>query len=189
MGDFKLYFGTGWEHIISLDATDHLLFILALGAVYSLRHIKQVAILVTAFTIGHSVTLALSAFDIIRFSTAWVEFLIPVTICITAASNMIKRTAQNMGVHYVLALGFGLIHGMGFANTIRFMLAKGQTIALPLFSFNLGLEAGQLLVVGIILGTHWVVVEKGKRKQSHWIGVISLLTFIWGAWLAINRIP
>ncbi len=189
MEDFKLYFATGWEHIISLDAIDHLLFIFALGAIYSIKHIKQVAILVTAFTIGHSITLALSTFDVIQFNSNWVEFLIPVTICLTAATNIIKRTLNNISIHYGIALCFGLIHGMGFANTIRFMLAKGQAITIPLFSFNLGLEVGQLIVVFVILGLHWFFVEGNRLQRKYWVASISIFTFFWGAWLAWQRIP
>ena len=89
--DFLFYFKLGWSHIVSLDALDHQLFILALVAVYTTRHLKQILILVTAFTIGHSVTLALSVFDVIRFSSKWVEFLIPCTIFLTALFNLFRK--------------------------------------------------------------------------------------------------
>src|ERR1700712_5673473 len=153
MSDFAFYFKMGWEHIISKDALDHQLFILALACVYTLTDIKRVLILVTAFTIGHSLTLALSVLDIIRFSSKWVEFLIPCTIFITAFTNLLQVDKPNTGkrLNYYLALGFGLIHGMGFANTIRIMLAKDQSIGLGLFGFNIGLEAGQICVVAIVL--------------------------------------
>src|SRR3978361_132539 len=153
MSDFAFYFKMGWEHIISKDALDHQLFILALACVYTIPDIKRVLILVTAFTIGHSLTLALSVYDIIRFSSKWVEFLIPCTIFITALNNIfqIKSAAKSARINYYLALCFGLIHGMGFANAIRMMLARDQSIGLGLFGFNIGLEAGQILVVAIIL--------------------------------------
>src|SRR3984957_19452961 len=152
MSDFVFYFGLGWHHIISLDALDHQLFILALAAVYTFKNIKRVLILVTAFTLGHSLTLALSVLDIIRFSSKWVEFLIPCTIFITALNNIfqIDSKGKSARINYYLALCFGLIHGMGFANAIRIMLAKDQTIGWGLFGFNVGLEAGQIFCVGII---------------------------------------
>ena len=130
MQDFGFYFGIGWEHIISKNALDHQLFIAAIAAIYLLKDWKQVLILVTAFTIGHSVTLALSVFDVIRFSSSWVEFLIPCTIIITAVSNLFQKkfTAKSIRINYFLALAFGLIHGMGFANSIRFMLASDQSV-------------------------------------------------------------
>src|ERR1700712_2626083 len=147
MSDFALYFETGWHHIISWDALDHILFIIALAAIYLVANWKQVLVLITAFTIGHSLTLALSVYDIIRFNGKWVEFLIPCTIVATAGFNLLVKDfkPKSLRLNYFLALFFGLIHGMGFANTIRFMLAKGQNIALPLLSFNIGLEAGQII--------------------------------------------
>jgi hypothetical protein len=106
MGDFGFYFRLGWEHIISTDALDHQLFIAALAAIYLLKDWRQVLILVTAFTIGHSLTLALSVLDIVRFPTNWVEFLIPLTIVITAISNLFQKkfTARSVSVNYFLAL-------------------------------------------------------------------------------------
>ena len=98
MTDFGFYFSLGLEHIISRDALDHQLFILALAAIYLLKDWKQVLVLVTAFTIGHSLTLALTVFNIIRFPSAWIEFLIPCTIVITAISDLFqKNKAQFMG--------------------------------------------------------------------------------------------
>src|SRR4051794_25092732 len=120
MSDFALYFKTGWQHIISWNALDHILFIIALAAIYLVANWKQVLVLVTAFTIGHSLTLALSVYDIIRFSSQWVEFLIPCTIVATAVFNFRAKDykPRSLRINYFLALFFGLIHGMGFANTI-----------------------------------------------------------------------
>src|SRR5476649_2637916 len=111
MSDFAFYFKLGWEHIISKDALDHQLFILALACVYTIGDIRRVLILVTAFTIGHSLTLALSVYDIIRFSSKWVEFLIPCTIFVTALNNILLIDKKNVSarINYYLALGFGLI--------------------------------------------------------------------------------
>src|ERR1700710_423565 len=126
MQDFSLYFTWGWHHIISWDALDHQLFIAALAAIYLLKDWRQVLVLVTAFTIGHSLTLALSVLDIIRFSSKWVEFLIPCTIIITALTNLFQKkfTPKSIRINYFLALFFGLVHGMGFANGIRIMMAE-----------------------------------------------------------------
>src|SRR5476649_1553040 len=175
MSDFVFYFGLGWHHIISLDALDHQLFILALASVYTLRNVKQVLILVTAFTIGHSLTLALSVFDIIRFSSKWVEFLIPCTIFITAMNNLVQidKKGGSARMNYYLALGFGLIHGMGFANAIRIMLAKDQTIGWGLFGFNVGLEAGQIFCVAIILIVSILFLNGFKVKRRDWIFFLS----------------
>jgi HupE / UreJ protein len=191
MGDFKFYFGLGWEHIMSWDALDHLLFIAALSAIYLLKDWKQVLILVTAFTIGHSLTLALSVLDIIRFSSKWVEFLIPCTIIITAFSNLFQKkfTAKSIRINYFLALSFGLIHGMGFANTIRFILAEDQSIGWGLFGFNVGLEAGQIVVVTILLLTAYLIVNMLKVNRRDWVIFLSAGVFSLALKIAIERLP
>ena len=112
MSDFGFYFSLGWEHIISWDALDHQLFILALAAIYLLKDWRQVLVLVTAFTIGHSLTLALTVLNVIHFPSAWIEFLIPCTIVATAISNLFQKnfTPRSIRINYFLALFFGLIH-------------------------------------------------------------------------------
>lgn len=191
MGDFGFYFGLGWEHIMSWDALDHLLFITALAAIYILKDWKQVLILVTAFTIGHSLTLALSVLDIIRFPSRWVEFLIPCTIIATAIANLFQKkfTRQSIRINYFLALFFGLIHGMGFANTIRFMLAKDQSLGWGLFGFNVGLEAGQIVVVSIILLIGWAFMSVFKINRREWVIFISAAIFSLAIKMALERIP
>ncbi|WP_406824469.1 HupE/UreJ family protein [Pedobacter sp. KACC 23697] len=189
--DFIFYFKLGWEHIISADALDHQLFILALVAIYSYVNIKQVLILVTAFTIGHSFTLLLSVLDIIRFDSKWVEFLIPCTIVITAISNLFRKnfSLKSIRINYFLALGFGLIHGMGFANSIRIMLAKDQQIGWGLFGFNLGLEAGQVFMVIIILMITFLIFNYTRIKRMSWVLFISAAVFSLALKMALERIP
>lgn len=191
MSDFAFYFKMGWQHIISADALDHQLFILALACVYTLWDVKRVLILVTAFTIGHSLTLALSVYDVIRFSSKWVEFLIAWTIFITAVNNIfqIDRKGKSARINYYLALCFGLIHGMGFANAIRIMLAKDQTIGLGLFGFNVGLEAGQIFVVAIILIIGALFLNVFKVKRRDWVFFLSAGVFALSLKMALERIP
>ena len=191
MQDFLFYLQLGWEHIISKDALDHQLFILALIAIFSFRDWKKVLILVTAFTIGHSLTLVLSALDMFRFPSDWVEFLIPCTIVFTALDNIIfsKNEKKLIQLNYYLALLFGLIHGMGFANSVRMMLAKEQDITLPLFGFNVGLELGQIVVVAIALFIHYIFSEVLKLSNKIWIYIISVPIFIFALKMALERIP
>lgn len=189
MNNFALYFDTGWQHIISWDARDHILFIGALCAVYLLSDWKQVLILVTAFTIGHTLTLALSAYDVFRVKASWVEFLIPCTIIVTAALNSRDRNINlgHMGLKYFTALFFGLVHGMGFANSIRFMLASEEAIGIPLLAFNLGLEAGQVLVVTIILLLSDLCVKKLRVNRRGWVWGISGLATIAALEMLLQR--
>ena len=191
MSDFAFYFKMGWEHIISRDALDHQLFILALACVYTIKDIKRVLILVTAFTIGHSLTLALSVYDIIRFSSKWVEFLIPCTIFITALNNIfqVDTNGKSAKINYYLALCFGLIHGMGFANAIRIMLAQDQTIGWGLFGFNVGLEAGQIFVVAIILIIGILFLNLLKVKRRDWVMFLSAGVFALSVKMAFERLP
>ncbi len=190
MQDFGFYFDLGWHHIISKDALDHQLFIAALVAIYSLKEWKQVLILVTAFTIGHSITLALSVMDIIRFPSNWVEFLIPCTILITAISNLFQKkfTPKTIRINYFLALFFGLIHGMGFANTLRFMMAKDQSLAGGLFGFNLGLEAGQIIVVVALLIISQIAFSLLKVNRRDWVLFLSAAVFSLALKMALDRV-
>ena len=191
MTDFLFYLQLGWEHIISIDALDHQLFILALVAIFSFQDLKKVLILVTAFTLGHSFTLALSAFDIIRFPSNWVEFLIPCTIVFTALDNLIfsKNEDKLIKLNYFLALIFGLIHGMGFANSVRMMLAKEQSIVIPLLGFNVGLEIGQIAVVIIILSIFYILSTFLKLKKKHWVMLVSAPILIFSIKMSLERIP
>src|SRR5690606_34360672 len=134
---------------------DHILFVIALCCTYFVADWRKVVVLVTAFTIGHSLTLALSVFNLIRVNTALIEFLIPLTIVVTAFSNVATKRRRRRGntdwLTYSYALFFGLIHGLGFSNYLRSLLGKEESIAGPLFAFNIGLELGQLAIVFIVL--------------------------------------
>lgn len=191
MQDFIFYLKLGWEHIISLDALDHQLFVLVLVAVYSFSDWKKILVLVTAFTIGHSITLALSTLDIIRISSDWVEFLIPLTIVITAFDNIIFKGNQSklMRINYFLALFFGMIHGMGFANTARMMLAKEQNLFTPLLGFNIGLELGQIVVVIAFLMLLFVVIKIFRVHKKDWIMFISSGVFALALKMTLERLP
>jgi hypothetical protein len=191
MGDLTFYLKIGWEHIISWQAIDHLLFILALAAIYLPQNRKQVLVLVTAFTIGHSLTLALSVYNLVSINSKWVEFIIPCTIMITAVFNLLQKSFSNrsLRLNYLLALFFGLVHGLGFAATIRFMLAGSQTIFIPLLGFNIGLELGQVVVMAVILALAYIVVIKLHLRRQWWVWILSIAAFAWAAYFAIQRLP
>lgn len=178
MGEFGLYFGLGKDHVLDyLNGYDHILFVIALCALYTLQDWRRVLILVTAFTIGHSITLALATFDIIRVSSDWVEFLIPVTIFFTAMSNIFKReegfSEGKIQANYALALFFGFIHGMGFSNYLQAILGQSESITLPLFAFNVGLEFGQIVIVVLFLSTCFIFVDLFGVSRRDWKMVVS----------------
>jgi hypothetical protein len=191
MSDFPFYFRFGWQHIISKDALDHQLFILALAAIYIIKDWKQVLILVTAFTIGHSITLFLSVKEIVTIKSNWVEFLIPCTIVFTAITNLFQKkfTPKSIRINYFLALFFGLIHGLGFANNIRMALASDQSLGWGLFGFNLGLEAGQIIVVLLILLIYYIVLNIFKVNRREWVIFASACAFSVGLVTALDRWP
>lgn len=191
MSDFGFYFGLGWEHIMSIDALDHILFVFVLAAVYTLKDWKQVLILVTAFTIGHSITLALSTLNLVTVKTELVEFLIPCTIVFTAIFNLFQKnfTARSIRLNYFLALFFGLIHGLGFANTLRFILAQDQSLGWALFGFNVGLEAGQVIVVLVVLLLSYLFVNVLKVQRREWVLFASAAIFSLALNMALERLP
>ena len=187
MEEFSLYFNLGLEHIADLTAYDHILFILTLTAVYLLNQWKQILALVTAFTIGHTLTLALATLNIVNVSTDLIEFLIPVTIIITAITNIIVKKSAEVNIRlqiikYTIALFFGLIHGLGFSNYLRSLLSTKESLIKPLFAFNLGIEAGQLIIVGFVISLSIIFVKYIKTSQREWNLIIS------GAGLGISLI-
>ncbi len=178
MSEFQLYFLLGKDHILDYaNGYDHILFVVALCAIYVVRDWKKILILVTAFTIGHSTTLALAIFNIISINASLIEFLIPLTIFITAISNLfLRETSLSQGrlqVNYVLALSFGLIHGMGFSNYLRALLGKDHRIVTQLFAFNIGLEFGQIIIVGIFLAVSFIAIDVAKANRRDWKIVLS----------------
>ena len=191
MNDFSFYFKIGWEHIITIEALDHILFIAALAAIYILKDWKQVLILVTAFTIGHTITLILSTKELIEVNESLVEFLIPCTIIVTAISNLFQKsfTPKAIRINYFLALFFGLIHGLAFANTLRMILASDQSFALSMFSFSVGLELGQIAIVLLILLISQLFISLLKTDRRHWVIFISAAVFALALEMVLQRWP
>ncbi|HZI24952.1 MAG TPA: HupE/UreJ family protein [Chryseolinea sp.] len=178
MNEFQLYFGLGKSHILDYaNGYDHIIFVVALCALYLTREWKQILILVTAFTIGHSITLALSTLRIISVKAELIEFLIPLTIFITAVSNLFKNenslTGRGVQANYFLAGFFGLIHGLGFSSYLRSILGKDENIIGQLFAFNLGLEFGQLIIVAIFMAAAFILVDLLGLNRRDWKMVIS----------------
>jgi len=177
MSEFLLYFDLGFDHILDLNGYDHLLFIIALCAIYVSSDWKKLLVLVTAFTIGHSLTLALSTFQLVRFDSKVIEFLIPLTIFITAFLNLFRKDRpmyeRKIKFSYIIALAFGLVHGLGFSNYLRALLGKDADIILQLFAFNVGLEIGQIIIVFIFLAITFVMVDIFGVARRDWKMVIS----------------
>jgi hypothetical protein len=192
MDQFLVYFETGFQHIADLKGIDHILFVLALCIRYQFADWKKLLILITAFTIGHSITLALSVFNLVNYSVAWIEFLIPVTIVITAISNVFvtKFTFKSrFPLIYFFALFFGLIHGLGFSNYLKSMLGKDESIFGQLLAFNLGLEAGQIIIVLAILLISFIFVQLLKWNRREFLLFITGGVFAIALQMALERLP
>jgi hypothetical protein len=179
MQDFSLYFQLGWQHICNWQGYDHILFVVVLCGTYLLSNWRKVLILVTAFTIGHSITLALSVLNIVHINTSLIEFLIPVTILITSLINILRkqRSAASVRFTYVLALFFGLIHGLGFSSYLKSLLGTSTNIVPQLFAFNIGLEFGQVLIVISALLLSFLLINFFSVAQRSWTFFLSSAIF------------
>lgn len=178
MDQFWAYLLIGKDHILDLaNGYDHILFVIALCAVYAVRDWKKILILVTAFTVGHSITLALATFNVVAYSSTIIEFLIPCTIFITAIANLFRGEASvqrgNIHINYLFAGGFGLIHGLGFSTLLRELLGKSENIVSLLLAFNIGLELGQIIIVGIFMALTFIIVDLAGVSRRDWKMIIS----------------
>ncbi len=207
------YIELGFDHILDPQGYDHILFVVALCAIYLIQDWKKILVLVTAFTIGHSLTLALSSLKIVNISASLVETLIPITIILTCIYNIwkaqslpeISRATNNdqsyldqnlpavnseqkkesVMANYGLALGFGLIHGLGFSNFFKAMLGRDESIVMPLLSFNIGVELGQVIIVLVTLAVSFLFVGVLKVARKKYTISISLICMVWATYLVM----
>ena len=185
---FLEYLKLGIDHILDLNGIDHLLFLVALVIVYNLKQWKQVLILATAFTLGHSITLALSSFNLIKVNTTVVEIFIAVSIGWTAAYNIFpKESGRLEKLRYITALLFGLIHGLGFSNFFKTILGK-ESIIQPLLAFNIGVELAQVLIVLVTLLISYALIKFLKIKKRSLSVSTSFVILIWSLKLVLERL-
>ena len=185
---FQDYVELGVEHIADFAAYDHMLFLLALCAPFTLRNWKKALVLATAFTIGHSITLIAAGLDLFRFNTVWIEFFIPVTILLTALGHWLPSKRLNQRKFFWLCLVFGFIHGMGFSTFIRFVSSKDGFVG-NLLAFNLGVELGQILIVVSILLFSSMVLHFSKMKGDNWKKILSGAAILVSLMLIVQNWP
>lgn len=190
MHNFELWFTLGLQHILDFKGYDHICYITALTVLFPLQDWKRLLILVTAFTIGHSLTLALSVLNVISPPQKTVECLIPVTIIVTCIYNikMYKNPIKGVAVNYVLALIFGFIHGMGFSYLLKSLLGREESIIGQLFSFNLGLEAGQLVIVACVLLISLILQRFTNITRRYYMLFVSASVLVIASVLLIQRL-
>ena len=174
--EFSDYLKLGWDHIIDIKAYDHLLFVMTLCALFTFNEWRKILVIITAFTIGHSLTLALSTLNYVLLPQDWVEVLIPMTIFLTAMTNIARKKNESgektfdkaVVLNYVIALSFGLIHGLGFASNFKFMLGEDSSIIKQLFAFNSGLELGQITIVLLFLALLYISTRVFNVVHREW---------------------
>ncbi len=194
---FTVYLRLGFEHLLDLQGYDHILFLAVLCAAYSLKRWRELLVLVTAFTIGHSVSLAVATLRLVRVDTGLVEFLIPVTIVATAVTNLVGLKREDPDEHrvavrptrYALALVFGVVHGLGFSNFLRLALGEERSLLVPLLSFNIGLELAQIVVAAGVLLLALVAVRPLSLPQRLWTLILSVCAGGVAAMMAVQRWP
>lgn len=195
MNEFSIWFTTGLEHILDWNGYDHILYVTALCVMFSVKEWKRLLVLVTAFTIGHSLTLAASTLNIINVKQVVIELLIPLTIVATCVVNIWhsrKKNTEtinlNYRLNYILALVFGFIHGMGFSYLLKSMLGQEENIWFPLLSFNLGLELGQIIIVLTVLLISLFLVRFTKFRKTLVEQLVSIFVLIVATFLFIERL-
>lgn len=191
MDEFILYFKMGLNHVLDFSAYDHILFLIVLAVVFNFNQWKKVLWLVTLFTIGHSVTLALSAYGILKVNMDLIEFLIPLTIFITGVVNVLtakKSTSGKENINLIFAVFFGLIHGLGFSNYFKMMIGKEEDKLFPLLEFALGIEAAQIIIVLGILIVGTILQNFFRVTRRDWILVCSSIVIGFAIQMMLDRV-
>lgn len=178
MSEFWIYFQIGLKHVLDIHAYDHVLFLIALAIPFSFKDWKRVVLLVTLFTIGHSMALMLSVFEIVTIKVNVVELLIPITILTTALFNLFtagkSSKKERINLVFFITLFFGIIHGLGFSNYFKSILGgTASSKVLPLSEFALGIEAAQVVVVFVVLVLSYIVQTVFRFSKRDWTLVMS----------------
>lgn len=177
MEDFWFYTNYGVNHVLDVNGYDHVLFLIVLAVPYLFKDWKRVLLLVSVFTIGHTLSLLLAAYNVVSIEADLVEFLIPVTIFIVAMYNVFKagKKERKIAVLFISTLFFGLIHGLGFAREFTMLIGKAEQKIVPLLEFALGIEIAQVIVVFLVLFIGFLCQTVFRISRRDWIMVISAI--------------
>ena len=191
MDNFILYFKMGLQHVLDFSAYDHILFLIVLTVVFNFDQWKKVLWLVSLFTIGHSVSLALSAFGVVNISSKLIEFLIPVTILLTGLMNVFTANKSSSGkenTNLIFALFFGLIHGLGFSSYFKMMVGSEEDKLFPLIEFALGIEAAQIFIVLGVLIVGLLLQFFTSITKRDWVLVSSSIVIGFSLQMMLTRV-
>lgn len=193
MQEFLFYIKLGLDHVLDFGAYDHILFLSALAVPFTFRNWKKVLILATVFTVAHCTSLALSVYEVVTMDVGLIEFLIPVTILLTALFNFayVYKESLDVGLflHILATAFFGLIHGFGFSNYFKMLMAEEEDKITPLLGFATGIELSQVIIILIVLAIAFVIVDLLKVKRSIFIAVASILIIVITIPLLIETFP
>ena len=199
MASFGSFLALGLHHILTLEAADHVLFLATLILAYDSRKWRSLVILITAFTIGHSLTLALATLNLVQVDPRAVEALIPATIIVTSLINLWTwrlgrrandpppRNDERMWPRYVMTLAFGMIHGLGFSSVLRSLLGSEESLVMPLLAFNIGIELAQLVVL-VLLALLGAVLTWRLFDRRGYVLAASGLTFGGAVQMLLSRL-
>lgn len=191
MENFILYFKMGLHHVLDFSAYDHILFLIVLVVVFGFNQWKKVLWLVTFFTIGHSLTLGLSAYGVLEMQMNIIEFLIPITIFITGWVNVLSAKKRDVGkgnINLILALFFGLIHGLGFSNYFKMMVGREEDKLFPLLEFALGIEVSQISIVLVVLILGTLLQYFFRVTKRDWVLVVSSIVIGFSIQMIMDRV-
>jgi len=178
MDDFKLFIELAFKHVLDWEAYDHILFFIVLAVVYNFNDWKKALWLITLFTIGHTTTLGLATYNLVNVPKHIIEFLIPLTILITAAVNIFtlnKKNFHQSKTNLFFAFFFGLIHGLGLSGFLKMTLDDSDSKLLPLLEFALGVELAQILIVIFIFVGGYVALNFFRIKKRDWVLALSAI--------------
>jgi len=179
LDDFWFNLKYGINHVLDINGYDHVLFLIVLTVPYMFKDWKRVLLLVSVFTLGHTLSLVFAAYGIVSVNGKLVEFLIPVTILVAALFNVFTSgkgaQKEKVGILFTTTLFFGLIHGLGFAREFKMLVGTSENKLATLLEFALGIEFAQVIIVFVVLFLGFLCQTIFRFKKRDWVMVISAI--------------
>jgi len=190
METFWFYFDLGFDHVLDIGGLDHFYFLVALSLPFAFKNWRRLLLWVSLFTLGHSLSLLVTHFEWLKIDAAWVEFLIPITICISCLSILVQKKHSHLKGVWInlITLFFGLIHGFGFGRYFKMIASEGEAI-LGLLEFALGVEFAQILIVIFVLFMNWIASGLLKIQALKWQLIIASMVLSQAILMTSNNWP
>ena len=190
METFWFYFNLGFDHVLDVGGLDHFYFLVALSLPFAFKNWRRLLLWVSLFTLGHSLSLLVTHFEWLKIDAAWVEFLIPITICITCLSILVQKKHSHLKGVWInlITLFFGLIHGFGFGRYFKMIASEGEAI-LGLLEFAIGVEFAQILIVIFVLFMNWIALGLLKIQALKWQLIIASMVLAQAILMTSNNWP